>query len=67
MEECICVLDALRVLGKGQSHNNGIFLHNLTQPLIGPQLGYYEKKGNRFFFLAPKGAPYLNVLARVYN
>ena len=26
MEECICVLDMLRVLGKGQSHNNIIFL-----------------------------------------
>ena len=43
MEECFCVLDVLRVLGKGQSHNNGIFLQNLTQPLMGPQLGYMKK------------------------
>ena len=43
MEECFCVLDVLRVLGKGQSHNNGIFLQNLTQPLMRPQLGYVKK------------------------
>ena len=40
VEECIYVLDVLRVLGKGQSHNNIIFLQNLTEPLMGPQLGY---------------------------
>ena len=40
VEECIYVLDVLRVLGKGQSHNNIILLQNLTEPLMGPQLGY---------------------------
>ena len=43
-EECVCVFDVLRVLRKGQSHNNSIFLTNLTTPLMEPQIGYGRKK-----------------------